>query len=166
MSWFDEIFFIHLTHRTCSSSWGFYQNNKIRFLWIFMEKFTCPKLWFSFLLWDISYDHVPISYGLVLWEIVHKWWKVPFYPEYNSVSTIRIFKIRCLKQGWPTRGPRAACGPERNFCGPIFDWNSVNFRYFECFPLFFVKIWPKNANIFGNFPKCGPETDLGWPPLV
>jgi hypothetical protein len=22
----------------------------------------------------------------------------------------------------------------------------------------------QKVNIFGNFPKCGPETDLGWPP--
>jgi hypothetical protein len=23
-----------------------------------------------------------------------------------------------------------------------------------------------DVNIFGFFPKCGPEIDLGWPPLL
>jgi hypothetical protein len=89
--------------------------------------------------------------------------------DYKNIrSTVLLFNFlfkNQLNQGWPTRGPRAACGPKINFCGSIMNKNLLIFRYFECFFTVFVKNWPKKSIFLEIFSDCGPETDLGWPPL-
>jgi hypothetical protein len=42
-----------------------------------------------------------------------------------------------------------------------------NSRFFDILNVFlsFCQKSAQKVNIFGNFSKCGPETDLGWPPL-
>ncbi len=65
-----------------------------------------------------------------------------------------LLMIDILEQGWPTRGPRAACGPEKNFCGPNLDWNSAIFRYFGCFFTVFIKIWRKKSIFLEIFPNA------------
>jgi hypothetical protein len=38
------------------------------------------------------------------------------------------------------------------------------FDYLSDFPQLLSKIGTKIQYLLENFPKCGPETDLGWPP--
>jgi hypothetical protein len=71
----------------------------------------------------------------------------------SEVTLTKRMQKKNLYQGWPTRGPRAACNPEGNFCGPILDWNSVIFRYFEFFSIVFVKNWPKKSIFLEIFPN-------------
>ncbi len=56
-------------------------------------------------------------------------------------------------QGWSTRGPNSNLK-----CDFSVSW-MISF-------FFFVKNWPKKLIVLTIFFKCGPETDLGWPPLV
>jgi hypothetical protein len=66
--------------------------------------------------------------------------------DLNFTKIYRIV-IHSLKQG-STRGL------ERNFCGPIVDWNSVILRYFGCISSVFVKIWPEKWIFFEIFPNA------------
>ncbi len=72
------------------------------------------------------------------------------FPNFFKLSPEMIY----LGQGWPTRVSRAACGLEKIFCGPILDWNSVIFRYFEWFSTVFVKNWPKKSIFLEIFPNA------------
>jgi hypothetical protein len=44
-----------------------------------------------------------------------------------------------------------------------------NYQFFDIlgvFLQFFVIMRPKKSTFLADFPNCGPETYLGWPPLV
>ncbi len=63
-----------------------------------------------------------------------------------------------LSQGWPSRGP------ESNFCGPILDWNSVIFRYFECFFFSFCQKLAQKVNISNKkFRNSAIDFYILWP---
>jgi hypothetical protein len=65
------------------------------------------------------------------------------------------------EQGWPTRGPRAACGPKRNFCGPNSNWVSSIFLNFGCISSVFRCIVAQKVNILGKFSKLRPKNQFG-----
>ncbi len=68
-----------------------------------------------------------------------------------------------INQPWPTRGPRAACGP----------WSSLEWPFYSLWNCYFgaklvrslekVQILALKMAIFQ---KCGPWADLGWPWLL
>ncbi len=67
----------------------------------------------------------------------------------------------CLIQRWPTRGPRAACGPKRNFCGPISNWESAIFRNVGCIYSVLWCIAAQKVNILGKISIMRPKNQFG-----
>ncbi len=69
-----------------------------------------------------------------------------------------------IRGGQPAaRGPHAA----QKRISAAQTWIETR-RFFDILGVFhsFYQNLAQKINIFGNFPKCGPKTDLGWPPLI
>ncbi len=71
-----------------------------------------------------------------------------------SININYYFHLHCLNQGWPTRGPRAACGPNSNRESAIFE-------YLGCISSIFCCIAAQKVYIFGKIFKLRPRHQFG-----
>ncbi len=134
------------------------QNFRHSYLW-FLE-YSAPYL--IYFLWEFEFPakKIKISRMALIRKNMQIFWNVKtlikfFYRFFRYVPTFT------LVQRWPTRGPRAACGPKRNFCGPISNWESAIFRNFGCISSVFWCIAAQKVNILGKISKLRPKDQFG-----
>jgi hypothetical protein len=94
---------------------------------------------------------------------IHKFIEIPAV----LVSPVfpKLFEPRHTKPGVANPRPAGRMRPRKEFLRPKLGLKLGDFSIFWVFFHSFYQNLAQKINIFGNFPKCGPKTDLGWPPL-
>ncbi len=71
---------------------------------------------------------------------------------------------KSIDQGWPKCGPRAACGPPKNFCDPCVNFGMHNSAIYDAIMYENTQNLYINLHIYGRKNKakifCGPQYNI------
>ncbi len=122
---------------------------KVFFLGIFLSYF--------YRVWDLLFYNIS-NYFVYKWDFYHI---ALILQDLFYIQSIEAFFVPIIQ----IRGGQPAAQNEISVAQTRIQ-NERFFYILGVFLQFFGVLWPKKSIFLTYFPSCGPETILGWPPLI